>query len=343
MSARSATSAWKTRSGRGITNGGRPVAIDREIPEGQDRDQRVHPQYRTTIRPSTRVIAVTARGSPRRAGRGARSAGRAPSSRRIPASAPEVRAPGPRGRHPDDLEDAPGRGGEDQHAIRQQHRLVDVVGDEEDRLRAAGELGWPSHSPISSRFISSRAENGSSISSTGGSWASALAMLTRWSIPPESWCGRLSSCPPSPNSRSRSPAGKPARPRDALGERGRRRWRASRAARPAAATRDPSRRCCAGLRRPAAGRSGPRRWSAHSRSATIRSRVVLPQPDGPDQRDELARRDLQIHAVQRERLAEAPRDVPDRDRQHAIELHRPAAARLVAWVDVVAARGPVSA
>ena len=138
---------------------------------------------------------------------------------------------------------------------------------------------WPSHSPSSSRFISSRAEKGSSISRSGGSWASALAMLTRWSIPPERWWGRLASWPPSPKSRRRSPAGKPAR--RAM------RWvnRTSSTARFQGRTAGrcdtrPSRRC----RRAAPAGSGPIQTSpveGDSRSATMRSRVVLPQPDGP--------------------------------------------------------------
>ena len=45
---------------------------------------------------------------------------------------------------------------------------------------------------ISSRVIWSSAPNGSSISSTSGSWIRARASATRWRWPPESWCGRRS-------------------------------------------------------------------------------------------------------------------------------------------------------
>ena len=43
-----------------------------------------------------------------------------------------------------------------------------------------------------SRVIASSAPNGSSMSSTSASWASARARATRWRMPPDSSCGRLS-------------------------------------------------------------------------------------------------------------------------------------------------------
>ena len=51
---------------------------------------------------------------------------------------------------------------------------------------------------MSVRVWASSAENGSSMSSTAGSTASARAMPTRWRMPPDSWCGYLSSKPSSP-------------------------------------------------------------------------------------------------------------------------------------------------
>ena len=56
--------------------------------------------------------------------------------------------------------------------------------------------------PISScmreRFCASSAAKGSSMSSTSGSTASARAIDTRCFMPPESWCGKRRSNPPSP-------------------------------------------------------------------------------------------------------------------------------------------------
>ena len=52
-----------------------------------------------------------------------------------------------------------------------------------------------------SRVKLSSAENGSSISSTSGSTASARASATRWRWPPESWCGQRSARSPRPDER----------------------------------------------------------------------------------------------------------------------------------------------
>ncbi len=43
----------------------------------------------------------------------------------------------------------------------------------------------------------------------------------------------------------------------------------------------------------------------------MRSSVVLPQPDGPEQRDELARREIEADVVQRDEVAERFADVAD--------------------------------
>ncbi len=45
----------------------------------------------------------------------------------------------------------------------------------------------------------------------------------------------------------------------------------------------------------------------------MRSSVVLPQPDGPEQRDELARREIEADVVQRDEAAERFADVADFD------------------------------
>src|SRR5476649_1847216 len=135
------------------------------------------------------------------------------------------------------------------------------------------------HSPISSRFISSRAANGSSINSTAGSCAIAEAMFTRCSIPPESWRARLPSWPSRPNSRSTLAGSKPTFPAIFCVKRtsSMARFHGSTAGR--CETRPSSR-----LRRASAAMSLPMRTSpleGATRSATMRSNVVLPQPEGP--------------------------------------------------------------
>ena len=57
-----------------------------------------------------------------------------------PRVAPEIRTARARRRHRDQLEDAARGGGEDQHPVRQEDRLVDVVRDEQDRLGPPREL-----------------------------------------------------------------------------------------------------------------------------------------------------------------------------------------------------------
>ena len=73
-------------------------------------------------------------------------------------------------------------------AVAELDGLVEVVRDEDDRL--AQLLLQPRNSFCRcSRVIGSVAPNGSSISITGGSAASALATPTRCCWPPESWRG----------------------------------------------------------------------------------------------------------------------------------------------------------
>ena len=50
----------------------------------------------------------------------------------------------------------------------------------------------------------------------------------------------------------------------------------------------------------------------------MRSVVVLPQPDGPEQRDELAVLDREIDAVDRLHLGEVPADVVQGDARHRV-------------------------
>ena len=87
--------------------------------------------------------------------------------------------------------DAAGARRHDDDPIAEAGRLADVVGHEEHgQLRASGR-GCRARRGGVSRVIASRAPNGSSISSTSASWASARASAPRWRMPPESWCGRF--------------------------------------------------------------------------------------------------------------------------------------------------------
>ena len=80
----------------------------------------------------------------------------------------------------------PGVPGEHQHPVAQVDRLVQVVGDEHDR-RAGLAACTPSSTSCSAALVmASSAPNGSSISSTRASSASARAICTRWAMPPDS-------------------------------------------------------------------------------------------------------------------------------------------------------------
>ena len=159
---------------------------------------------------------------------------------------------------------------------------------------------------MSSRVMASSAPNGSSISSSGGSSSSARQSAARCCMPPDSSRGSLSPKPFSPAmSRScsaracRAPASLPAssagsstfcrieRHFSSTGA-----WKTmpmsgmgARTARPATVT-VPT----------VAGRS----------PATMRSRVDLPQPLGPDQRDELARADRRAKCRRAPRPGRSP-------------------------------------
>ena len=78
--------------------------------------------------------------------------------------------------------------GEHRDPVAHPHGLVDVVGDEHDGL---AELALQPQELVlqADPHDGSTAPNGSSISSTGGSAASARATPTRCCWPPESWCG----------------------------------------------------------------------------------------------------------------------------------------------------------
>ena len=97
---------------------------------------------------------------------------------------------------------------EDEHAVGEQHRLVDVVGDEQD----AGAV--PAHRSSTSRWMvirvsASRALNGSSSRSRSGSRTRARASEARWASPPDRVSGQASAARPSPT--SSSAAARPAR------------------------------------------------------------------------------------------------------------------------------------
>src|SRR5215469_14268261 len=124
-----------------------------------------------------------------------------------------------------------------------------------------------------SRVIASRAPNGSSISSTSASWASARASATRWRMPPDSSCGRL---PPKPPSRTVSSSSRASRFRS---PRGTPRARSASSTFPAAVSHGNS---AASWNIKA---TLPSTWSVplvgRSRPAIRDSSVDLPQPDAP--------------------------------------------------------------
>src|SRR4051812_25304726 len=132
-----------------------------------------------------------------------------------------------------------------------------------------------------SRVCASSEENGSSISKISGSMGSARARLTRWRMPPDSWRGWEFSKPSSPTSfnssmvrcRSAGPTW-PAtsRPMIALANTVR---QGNRLSFWNTKPRSPPGRCTA---RPSS-KTSPE--LAGSRPATIRRKVVLPQPEGP--------------------------------------------------------------
>ena len=74
---------------------------------------------------------------------------------------------------------------QDGDPVAEQDRLVDVVRDEDDRLPRPRRGCAAAPAGAGSRVIGSSAPNGSSISITGGSAASARARPTRWRSPPE--------------------------------------------------------------------------------------------------------------------------------------------------------------
>ena len=180
----------------------------------------------------------------------------------------------------DDLHDPPRPRRHHHHAVGEEHRLVDAVGDEQHGLPRAQPQRLSSMR-ICSRVSASSAPNGSSISSSGGSWISARQIATRWRMPPDSSHGQLVVEAAKPDRLSSA-----ARARVGCGVAGR--------ASPPAPARWPAR--CASRAAPGfwntmpmighrprhrvAVESAPRpRW--RSSPATIRSSVLLPQPDGP--------------------------------------------------------------
>src|SRR5471032_1789291 len=104
-------------------------------------------------------------------------------------------------------------------------------------------------------------------------------MFTRCSMPPESWRARLPSWPSRPNSRSTVAGSKPTRPAIFCVKRTSSMARFHGSTDGRCETRPSSR-----LRRASAAVSLPMRTSpldGDKRSATMRSNVVLPQPEGP--------------------------------------------------------------
>ena len=158
------------------------------------------------------------------------------------------------------------------------------------------------------RSLRSRAASGSSSRSADGLFTSARASATRCCWPPESCDGRrlakslmrtISSISPTDSVTHvlRAPSGCAARTR---------RCRTRSCAGTARTAGRPCSRCagtaaCGTRPRPRGG-CGPR--VGDSNPAIIRSVVVLPQPDGPEHREELAAADREVGVVHRDEVAE---------------------------------------
>ena len=182
-----------------------------------------------------------------------------------------------------------------------------------------------SSSCICLRSLRSSAPSGSSSRSTAGSLTSARASATRCCWPPESCDGPAlvvavraargrGSARPARGSRSSGPscaAGRTRRCRRRSGA-GTARTTGRRCSRCA---------CTAGRRRCRWPASTTRPSSGSSKPAIMRSEVVLPQPDGPEQREELAARDLDRDVVDRGHVAEPLRDAVEADLDADIRPH----------------------
>ena len=178
---------------------------------------------------------------------------------------------------------------EDRDPVAHRDRLVDVVRDEDRPSSPTSRCSRRSSSCRRSRVIGSSAPNGSSISSSGGSAASARARPTRWRWPPESWAGIALGVAPARDRRARAarrcalasspsvPAEQPRHGRDVLADRHVREEAdlLDHVADPAPQLDD----------RQVADRCGRRCGCRPRRTEisrlTIFSAVVLPPPDGP--------------------------------------------------------------
>ena len=206
--------------------------------------------------------------------------------------------PGEDLRRTSDLQDLPIH--EDRHPVGQGHRLLLVVRDV-DCGTPSERCSFLSSTRVSRRSLASRFESGSSRRNSRGLRTMARARATRCCWPPESWPGLRSRRwsistlrPPRGRARSISLGGLRhlERKADVLATRHVRVERI--------ALEDHRDVAIAGRRRSSRRRRRRRHAPAVgvSRPARMRSVVVLPEPDGPEQREELARLDLEIDALQ---------------------------------------------
>ena len=133
--------------------------------------------------------------------------------------------------------------------------------------------------------MASSAPNGSSISSTSASWASARASATRWRMPPDSSCGRLSAKPPRCTDLEQLGGPPPA-----LAPAGRRRARSASSTLRARGQPGEQRRLLEHHRDPAGRTRRPGPPSARPGRRPATSSVRLAAARGADQADELALR-----------------------------------------------------
>ena len=74
--------------------------------------------------------------------------------------------------------------------------------------------------------------------------------------------------------------------------------------------------------------------SGCSKPAMLRRRVVLPQPGGPEQCEELVLLDVEAHVVDGDGLAEPLGQVPDREQGGAVSCHRSSVSLVMRWAAI---------
>ena len=301
-----------------MTKAGRPVVRIARYQRIEDGDDRHHDLHQSPAERASHLGSVAAArapaSAPPRPGKEPPDVGR---RLHEPRFAPELGAAGAGRRHRGQLEDATRGGGEDQHAVRQEHRLVDVMRHEQDRLGPPGELlAEPLAELLPLHLVEGRErlvhqQHGRIVGQRARD-VDSLEHAAREVVRP------LLLVPSEPELPQELAGGEARAPRDALGE------------------HDVVDGALPGQDRGSLGHEpeqalragGGRRLGADPDVAARRGLEIGDDPEErglaaagrADQGDELPGAHLQVHSVQRERLAEAAGDPADRDRQHGIRL-----------------------